>query len=98
MPIQYQGAGYDSFDEFMTETGLDKDNFIDAKKSAISFGSKFEETFSKEFKNQFKEAQERAKRLDSKPKLLNPVPNSLLYFVIFTVGIYLASSLIFKSK
>ncbi len=98
MAIQYQGAGYNSFDEFMTETGLDKDNFVDAKKSASNFGIKFKETFTTEFKNQFTEAQERAKRLDSKPKVLGPVPNSLLYFGLMTAGIYLAYSFIFKSE
>jgi hypothetical protein len=98
MSIQYQGAGYDSFGEFMNDTGVDKDTFANAQKTANNFGIKFKETFTTEFKNQFTEAQERAKRLDSKPKVLNPVPNSLLYFGIVTVGIYLAYSLIFKSE
>jgi hypothetical protein len=98
MSIQYQGAGYSSFEEFMNDTGVDKDNFADAKKSANEFGTKFQETFNKEFKNQYTEAQERAKRLDSQPKVLNPIPNSLLYFGLMTAGIYLAYSFIFKSE
>jgi len=44
MSIQYQGAGYSSFEEFMNDTGVDKDNFADAKKSANEFGSKFQQS------------------------------------------------------
>ena len=96
--MAYQGAGYDSFGEFMNDTGMDKDTFVNAQKSANTFGIKFKETFTSELKNQFTEAQERAKRLDAKPKVLNPVPNSLLYFAFVTAGIYLAYSFIFKSE
>lgn len=96
--MAYQGAGYDSFGEFMNDTGMDKDTFVNAQKSANTFGIKFKETFTSEFKNQFTEAQERAKRLDSKPKVVNPIPNSFLYFAVVTAGIYLAYSFIFKSE
>jgi hypothetical protein len=86
----------ENFGEFFETTGVDKDTFENAQSKALSFGQKFKATFSPELDTQITEAEQRAKRLDSKPYVINGVPNSFVYFFILVTGLYVAQRLIYK--
>ena len=86
----------ESFEDFFTSTGVDKESFEDAKTKALNFGQRFKATFTPEFKSQVTEAEQRAKRLDSKPDVLKGVPNSFIYFFVLVTGVYVAQRLIYR--
>ena len=85
----------ESFEDFFTSTGVDKESFDDAKTKALNFGQKFKSTFTPELKSQLTEAGQRAKRLDSKPSIAGGIPNSFIYFFLLVSGVYVAQRLIY---
>ena len=88
----------ENFEDFFQDTGIDRETFEGAQTKALNFGQKFKSTFSPEFNLQVTEAQQRAKRLDTKPYVVKGVPNSFIYFFLLVSGIYVAQRLIYSKK
>jgi hypothetical protein len=78
----------DGFNAFLEDANFDTQKIQSDLSNADLFGDKFAETFSPEASANLEEAKKRIQRLNSKPEVVQGVPNSILYYGLIALSIY----------